>query len=187
MEIQENVKGKEHRATHAREYAVKAEAELQKIRDSILAPMDKNLIQSTNNPKSMGAQVGLFDFVAAHRTRQKNPTSTAKDVLHLGDADEGEKAGGPASRGRTIGNVDERGLWRQQWKAAAVQHLGVWRPVDQEGEWCGSGEDAAQKIADTEVEIDLKELMKETLDRDECVVRKILCFCLEKGGDRCSC
>ena len=92
MEIQENVKVKEHRATHAREYAVKAEAELQKIRDSILACEDKNLIQSTNIPKSTGAQVGLFDFVAAHGTRQKNPTSTAKDVLHLADADEGGKA-----------------------------------------------------------------------------------------------
>ena len=63
----------------------------------------------------------------------------------------------------------------------------MWRPADHEGEWCGSGKDAAQKIADTDVEIDLKELMKGTLDRDEHVARKIWCFCPEKGGDGCSC
>ena len=74
------------------------------------------------------------------------------------------------------GHVDERGLRRQQWKAVTVQHIGVWRPADHEGEWCGSGEDAARKIADTEVETDLKELMKGTLDPDEYVVRKIWCF-----------
>ena len=44
-EQKEKSKGKEQLASHAREYVAKVEGELQKIRDGILALMDKNLIR----------------------------------------------------------------------------------------------------------------------------------------------
>ena len=44
-EQEEKSKGKEQLASHAREYVAKVEGELQKIRDGILALMDKNLIR----------------------------------------------------------------------------------------------------------------------------------------------
>ena len=47
-EQKEKFKGKEELVLHAREYVAKVEGELQKIRDGILALMDKNLIPSPN-------------------------------------------------------------------------------------------------------------------------------------------
>ena len=53
LEQKENTKGNEQQAAYSREYAVKVEAELQKISDGILSLMDKNLIpsESTGDPK----------------------------------------------------------------------------------------------------------------------------------------
>ena len=48
VEQKEKFKGKEQLISHAREYVAKVEGELQKIRDGILALMDKNLIPSSN-------------------------------------------------------------------------------------------------------------------------------------------
>ena len=45
-EQKEKFKGKEELVLHAREYVAKVEGELQKIRDCILALMDKELIPS---------------------------------------------------------------------------------------------------------------------------------------------
>ena len=45
-EQKEKFKGKEQLVLHAREYVAKVEDELQKIRDGILALMDKELIPS---------------------------------------------------------------------------------------------------------------------------------------------
>ena len=44
VEQKEKFEGKEQLASHAREYVAKVEGELQKIRDGILAFMDKNLV-----------------------------------------------------------------------------------------------------------------------------------------------
>ena len=53
VEQKEKTKGNEWQAANAREYAVKVEAELQKVCDGILALMDKDLIpsESTREPK----------------------------------------------------------------------------------------------------------------------------------------
>ena len=52
IEQNEKTEGKEQLALHAREYIAEVERELQKIRDGILALMDKNLIPSANNDES---------------------------------------------------------------------------------------------------------------------------------------
>ena len=52
IEQNEKPEGKEQLASHAREYIAEMEGELQKIRDGILALMDKNLIPSANTDKS---------------------------------------------------------------------------------------------------------------------------------------
>ena len=46
VEQKEKFKGKEQLASHAREYVANVEGELQKIRDGILALIDKNLVSS---------------------------------------------------------------------------------------------------------------------------------------------
>ena len=46
VEQKEKFKGKEQLVSHAKEYVAKVEGELQKIRDGILALMDKELIPS---------------------------------------------------------------------------------------------------------------------------------------------
>ena len=53
VEQKDKTKGNEQQAAYAREHAVKVEAGLQKISDSILALMDKNLIpsESAGEPK----------------------------------------------------------------------------------------------------------------------------------------
>ena len=48
VEQKETSKGKEQLTSNAREYVAKVEGELQKIRDGILALMDKHLISSAN-------------------------------------------------------------------------------------------------------------------------------------------
>ena len=52
VEQREKLKGKEQLASHAREDVAKVEGELQKIRDGILALMDKNLIRSASTDES---------------------------------------------------------------------------------------------------------------------------------------
>ena len=52
IEQNEKPEGKEQLASHAREYIVEVERELQKIRDGILALMDKNLIPLASTDES---------------------------------------------------------------------------------------------------------------------------------------
>ena len=52
IEQNEKPEGKEQLASHAREYIAEVEGELQKIRDGILAIMDKNLIPSASTDES---------------------------------------------------------------------------------------------------------------------------------------
>ena len=52
IEQNEKSEGKEQLASHAREYIAEMEGELQKIRDGILALMDKNLIPSASTDES---------------------------------------------------------------------------------------------------------------------------------------
>ena len=52
IEQNEKPEGKEQLASHAREYIAEVERELQKIRDGILALMDKNLIPSASTDES---------------------------------------------------------------------------------------------------------------------------------------
>ena len=52
IEQNEKPEGKEQLASHAKEYIAKVERELQKIRDGILALMDKNLIPSASTDES---------------------------------------------------------------------------------------------------------------------------------------
>ena len=52
VEQKEKFKGKEQLVSHAREYVAKVEGELQKIRDGILALMDKKLIPSPSTDES---------------------------------------------------------------------------------------------------------------------------------------
>ena len=52
IEQNEKSEGKEQLASHAREYIAEMEGELQKIRDDILALMDKNLIPSASTDES---------------------------------------------------------------------------------------------------------------------------------------
>ena len=52
IEQNEKPEGKEHLASHAREYIAEVEGELQKIRDGILALMDKNLVPSASTDES---------------------------------------------------------------------------------------------------------------------------------------
>ena len=52
IEQNEKLEGKEQLASHAREYIAEVERELQKIRDGILALMDKNLIPSASTDES---------------------------------------------------------------------------------------------------------------------------------------
>ena len=52
IEQKEKSKGEEQLASYAREYVAKVEGELQKIREGVLALMDKNLIQLANTDES---------------------------------------------------------------------------------------------------------------------------------------
>ena len=52
IEQNEKLEGKEQLASHAREYIAEVERELQKIRDGILALMDKNFIPSASTDES---------------------------------------------------------------------------------------------------------------------------------------
>ena len=52
IEQNEKPEGKEQLASHAREYIAEVEGELQKIRDGVLALMDKNLIPSASTDES---------------------------------------------------------------------------------------------------------------------------------------
>ena len=52
VEQKEKSKGEEQLASYAREYVAKVEGELQKIREGVLALMDKNLIQLANTDES---------------------------------------------------------------------------------------------------------------------------------------
>ena len=52
IEQNEKPEGKKQLALHAREYIAEVERELQKIRDGILALMDKNLIPSASTDES---------------------------------------------------------------------------------------------------------------------------------------
>ena len=52
VEQKEKSKGKEQLPSYAREYVAKVEGELQKIREGVLALMDKNLIQLANTDES---------------------------------------------------------------------------------------------------------------------------------------
>ena len=52
IEQNEKPEGKEQLASHAREYIAEVKRELQKIRDGILALMDKNLIPSASTDES---------------------------------------------------------------------------------------------------------------------------------------
>ena len=60
IEQKEKSKCEEHLASHAREYVAKVEGELQKIRDGIVALMDKNLVSSVSTGESQAFYYGLL-------------------------------------------------------------------------------------------------------------------------------
>ena len=79
----EKSKGKEQLASHAREYVAKVEGELQKVRDGILALMDKNLIRLACTDESKVFYYRMKSDYCRHLAEFATGEAKSKDVEDL--------------------------------------------------------------------------------------------------------
>ena len=82
-EQKEKSKGKEQLASHAREYVAKVEGELQKIRDGILALIDKNLIRLACTDESKVFYYRMKSDYYRHLAEFATGEAKSKDVEDL--------------------------------------------------------------------------------------------------------